>query len=116
MAFMFLLAATLTGCGEGYDYSNGERAGTVIKFSNKGLFCKTWEGTMNLGGMSQNDKGEVVPNTWDFTVRDDSPLIKPIKDALSSGQRTKVTYNQRAIVSPCQTDSGYFVTAVESLK
>src|SRR5215213_10063662 len=49
-----------------YDYADGERAGYVQKFSNKGWICKTWEGELamvNLPG--------TMPEIFRFTVRDD---------------------------------------------
>ena len=33
-----------------YDYSEGERAGYIQKFSRKGWLCKTWEGELAMGG------------------------------------------------------------------
>ncbi len=53
-----------------YTYSEGNRAGVVVKFSKKGYLLKTYEGELNMGGMGN------LPNTaqqnmlWDFSVKD----------------------------------------------
>ena len=47
------------------NYSDGERAGYVQKFSRKGWVCKTWEGELamvNLPG--------TLPQIFNFSVRD----------------------------------------------
>src|SRR4029077_20904286 len=49
-----------------YTYSQGERAGFVQKFSQKGWVCKTWEGEM-----AQTTQPGVPPLIWDFTVKSD---------------------------------------------
>ena len=49
-----------------WNYSVGERAGWVQKFSKKGWICKTWEGELamvNLPG--------AMPQMFPFTVRDE---------------------------------------------
>lgn len=97
------------------DYSDGTRSGYVIKFSRKGLVCKTWEGTMNLGGTVQGENG-IVANTWNFTIdpnnSEDQKLIPILNQALELGKRVKVTYQQEAITSPCRSDSNYFLKSV----
>lgn len=115
LAIVIAIVALLSGC---VAYSDGERAGYVIKFSNKGFVCKTWEGTMNLGGISRANDSDgnatLVATTFDFTITDKQPdLVKLFKDAVSNGKRVKVTYNQIAFPDPCTTDSGYFITAAE---
>lgn len=88
----------LVGCS--HDYSQGSRTGTVIKFSKKGLMFKTWEGSMNLGGLRTTDDG-VVANTFEFSIdptsyhHEDQPmLIKEIQLALDSGYPIELYYNQ----------------------
>lgn len=112
-----LLALPLAGC---FDYSDGQRTGTVIKFSRKGVFCKTWEGEMLLGGMKRktttnsdgNSSVSMVANTWQFTVEDER-LIPAINAALNSGDPVTITYHQE-LMTFCRSDSDgdYFATAV----
>lgn len=107
------------GCGKGY--SKGQRVGVVFKYSQKGLICKTWEGTANLGGtrMESDSKGHesLVPNVWNFTVKDeDAVRFNPIiSRSLDSGSTLKFTYEQE-FIALCNSDDGYFVTNIEVVK
>jgi len=97
----------MLACGRGY--SDGERAGTVFKFSNKGVFMKSWEGGMNLGGALEGQHG-AVPNVWTFTVTD--PLVVPqIQQALESGEPIRLKYVEW-FKAGCSMDTDYEVTAV----
>lgn len=94
------------------DYSDGERAGVVVKFSRKGIVpgCKTWEGEMVLGGL--NRSGDANANVWRFTVSD-SDLVEKIQNKLETGEHSVLTYSQPYFTMPCTTDTGYFVTEVK---
>jgi hypothetical protein len=90
-AVVVLLSASssivgIKGCNRGY--SEGDRIGIIVKLSNKGLFYKSWEGEMNLGGSTTNG---VVPSTFDFTLTDTS-LVAPIEAAILAGARMKLHY------------------------
>ena len=108
-------AVALSGCGS--QYSDGDRVGTVTKFSNKGLVCKTWEGEMameNFVSSTDSDGKSIMTNTFDFTVSD--PAIVPqIQDALNKGERVDLHYDQKILNNPCTTSSGYFITKVTPL-
>lgn len=97
---------------EGF-YSTGDRVGYVTKFSQKGLRkqCKTWEGELAMDNFVVDSDGG-TSNTFPFTVRDTS-LIQDIQDAMRSGNRVNLHYNQVAFPNLCQTESGYFVAGVE---
>ncbi len=108
----------LAGC---FDYSDGDRAGTITKLSRKGIICKTWEGQIFMGGLknqtqtSSNGKSSVdtmVANTWDFTVEDVS-LVPKIQAAMDSGQRITLHYREEWLTF-CRSDSdNYFVDAIK---
>lgn len=115
-----IFASIVGGC---FDYSDGERVGTVVKFSRKGVFCKTWEGEMVLGGMrtktSTHSSGDqtyttksLVANVWSFTVEDES-LVPQFKAALESQEPIQVRYTQE-LVTLCRSDSegNYFATEI----
>jgi hypothetical protein len=111
------LALFLSGCGE---YSSGSRVGVVQKLSHKGLFCKTWEGSMMLGGLVAQPTGEggtnMVANVFDFTIEDHAVLRK-VQAAMQSGTKVELTYRQE-IVTFCRSDNSgdYFVTDVKEVK
>lgn len=105
MAFMFI------GCGS--NYSNGDRVGTISKFSKKGLLMKSWEGQMVLGGLVSNGDGGMNANTFNFTVTDPD-VVEKIQTYMDSGFTVKVTYNEW-LVSPPSMESGYEVTNVSKV-
>lgn len=100
-------AVSAGGCGEGY--SEGERIGTITKFSRKGLAVKSYEGEMFLGGIQQTGDGTMA-NVWAFHAKD--ALAPKLETAASKGSRVKVKYRQWA-VKPFGQDSSYDVVSVE---
>jgi hypothetical protein len=88
------------------DYSEGERAGYVQKFSRKGWLCKTWEGELamvNLPG--------TMPQIFQFSVRDDAVAERMNK---TLGQRVRLHYEQhKGLPTTCFGETEYFVTEVE---
>ena len=108
---LVIMLPILMICGFSSEYSDGERTGSVTKLSRKGLFCKTWEGEMNLGGaVNSNHKG-LVANVWQFTVDDDAVLLK-IQEGQRAGKLITVEYHQWLIAPVFRTESGYIVKAV----
>lgn len=85
-------------------YSEGVRAGELIKVSNKGVVFKTWEGEM-----SQGISGAQI---FYFSILDsDTKVIEDLKTY--QGQYVKVTYIERYTTFPWWGDSHYFVTNVQ---
>lgn len=102
------------GCGSGY--SEGERTGIVTKISYKGIVSKTWEGEMNMGGMT-SDFGKTQVNVWNFTVKEkDEELLKKIQEAQKTQKAITLTYSEWLIRPSFQTDSGCFITEAEFVK
>lgn len=101
-----LLFALYVWIALSFDYSEGERAGYVQKFSRKGWICKTWEGELamvNLPG--------AMPEIFRFTVRDDAVAQRL---NASMGQRVRLHYEQHmGIPTTCFGETDYFVTDVE---
>lgn len=104
-AIIGLMLVSITCCGRGY--SEGERSGTIVKFSYKGLFWKSHEGQLALGAMTQDG----APSLWEFHV-DDPAVVSKIEQAQRDGSRVSLHYVQWAI-SPCTQDSDYDVVSVE---
>lgn len=85
-------------------YSQGDRSGELIKFSNKGYVFKTWEGEI-----SQGISGAQI---FKFSVLDsDDKVIKQLND--NQGKFVKVTYVERYKTFPWWGDTKYFVTDVK---
>ena len=92
-------------------FSDGARVGELVKFTNSGVFCKTFEAELKLqeGGSSEGDNGR-----WAFTV-DRPELVEAFKQAL--GKRVKVAYFQKGTnINRCTGDSTYRAQSVELLK
>ena len=95
----------------GWSYSDGERAGTVSKFSRRGFLFKTYEGVLNVGGFS-GETGSLTPQYFDFSVKEDA-VATQITNAVKSGQRVTLHYEEKIIRLPWNGDTKYYITSVE---
>jgi uncharacterized protein YxeA len=93
--FTFLYNAT---------YSEGVRTGELIKFSNKGMVFKTYEGEL-----SQGISGAQI---FSFSVLDSQEQVITDLKALE-GHYVKLTYIERYRTFPWWGDSKYFITEVK---
>ncbi|MCX2743583.1 hypothetical protein OO013_06890 [Mangrovivirga sp. M17] len=94
-------------------YSKGYRVGTPIKLSKKGMVIKTWEGEMNIGGLTSSSEG-VMPTTWEFSIHgSDREVRENLNDAIDQGQRVKLHYKEKYVRFFWQGDTKYFVYEVE---
>lgn len=85
-------------------YSNGTRAGELIKISHKGVLFKTWEGEI-----SQGISGAQI---FSFSVLDsDAEVIAALQEL--QGQYVTVSYVERYRTFPWWGDSHYFITQVK---
>ncbi|HKE95858.1 MAG TPA: hypothetical protein VKB34_16190 [Povalibacter sp.] len=84
-----------------YAYSRGDRAGVLLKFSQKGWICKTYEGQLALYVV-----GGVAPQLWDFSTRDEE-LAKRLAAAV--GQEIQLHYSEhRGVPTSCFGETPYF--------
>jgi len=92
-----------------YDYSDGERAGYVQKFSRKGWLCKTWEGELALVNLPG-----AMPEIFHFSVRDNA-TAKRIQATV--GKRVALSYEQHiGVPTTCFGDTQYFITEVRVIE
>jgi hypothetical protein len=100
-----LLIALWTTIALSWAYSQGDRAGYIQKFSQKGWLCKTWEGEIamvNMPGQAQEK--------FNFSVRSDS-IAHEITRLM--GNRVDITYEEHpGIPLKCFGETDYFVTGV----
>jgi hypothetical protein len=88
-----------------WNYADGERAGWVQKFSNKGWFCKTWEGEMAMVSLPGT-----TPEKFYFTVWDEKVAEEVSK---SIGKRVSLQYAQKVgIPTSCFGETRYYVKGV----
>ena len=85
-------------------FSEGFRAGEIVKISHKGVVFKTWEGKLSQGISEELQ--------FNFSVEDNQEQV--IKDLQNlQGQRVKLTYKERFGTFPWLGDTKYYVTKVE---
>ncbi len=96
-----------------YTYSDGNRAGRLIKFSHKGYVFKTYEGDLNLGGVNTTNGGILINNMWEFSVNDSA-----VANALSKleGKDITVHYKEKINALPWRGDSRYIVDKIIEVK
>ncbi len=88
-------------------YSEGYRAGELIKFSYKGFGFKTWEGELSQG-VSEAQR-------FEFSVEDkEKQVIEDLKNL--QGKTVKLTYKERFATFPWLGDTKYFIIKVEQPK
>ncbi|GAB4001694.1 hypothetical protein GCM10028807_58480 [Spirosoma daeguense] len=95
----------------GWSYSDGERAGTISKFSRRGFVFKTYEGVLNVGGFS-GETGSLTPQYFDFSVKDEA-VANQITNAVKTGQRVTLHYEEKILKFPWNGETKYYISAVE---
>ncbi len=96
-------------------YSEGKRGGFVVKMSKKGYIFKTHEGLLNVGGLYEGG-GTLNATQWDFSINDsDAEAIAKIEEAIKTGSRVSLTYEEKFFKLPWVGDTKNLVTAVEVL-
>ena len=92
-----------------WSYSEGERAGTLQKFSKKGWLCKTYEGELAMYVV-----GGVAPQIWDFSTRSEE-VAKQLSAAV--GQNVQLHYTEhRGIPSNCFAETPYLVQGLKIVR
>jgi len=108
--FIFFVAPIILGAlflyvALNYSYSEGERAGYLQKFSQKGWICKSYEGEIAM-----TTAPGVAPVIWDFSIWDEAVAAKMRG---LSGRRVALHYREyRYIPTNCFGETGYFVDSV----
>jgi hypothetical protein len=117
---LILLALVIVGFGVTYlifnfTYSEGNRAGMLIKFSKKGYIFKTHEGELNIGGggMGNITQTPQFNQMWTFSVRNNA-----IADSLMKLEGKKVSLHYREVIKnlPWDGETKYFVDGVKVLE
>ncbi len=85
-------------------YSEGYRAGELVKISKRGLIFKTWEGRLSQGVSDAQQ--------FDFSVlKKDTEVIEKLKEF--QGFHVKLTYIERFGTFVWMGDTKYYVIDVE---
>jgi hypothetical protein len=95
-------------------YSEGHRAGIIMKVSKKGTIFKTWEGQMNLETFGAMKTDNIISETFSFSIEgNNQELIDELNDAALSGDRINLNYKERYIQVPWRGDTKYFAIGVD---
>lgn len=107
LTVILLIAATTFSFFYYGSYSDGIRAGVIMKISRKGYLFKTYEGQLNLG---------VQQEPWSFSVdAKEEKVISTLEDVAQTGERVKLHYEEKFVTFSWRGDTKYFITRVERL-
>lgn len=99
----------------GMSYSTGTRTGIVIKLSQKGYVFKTYEGELNLGGISEGD-GTIMPSRiWNFSIEKNNVNVYDSITQLQ-GKHVRLYYKEVLKNFFWQSDTPYLIEKVEVVK
>jgi hypothetical protein len=108
-AAVLLVFAGYTWLSLNWSYSEGDRAGSLQKFSKKGWICKTWEGELLLTTVPG-----AIPEKFEFSVRDDEVARQVLANI---GKRVVLGYAQhKGVPSSCFGDTEYFIEKVQAVQ
>ena len=96
-----------------YTYSEGNRAGRLMKFSYKGYIFKTYEGELNLGGINTSTSGVMINYLWQFSVVD-----KSVADSITrlGGKDVTLHYKEKISTLPWRGNTKYIVDKVVEVR
>jgi hypothetical protein len=122
---LIILIAGCAGCGEALNhttYIEGSRVGYIVKFAERGLFSKTYQGEVNMGGILSAALGGGAPNTWNFSLDNQrrrgenlDSIAVMINVFLSTGQPVKISYYAPFFSWPWRSNNRYLVQKVEAI-
>ena len=109
---LVLVALVATGCSTNESPGTGEKIGQIVKLSKQGLLCKTWEGQIIRGGISDGS-GAFGTVPFDFTIESDE-MAQKAKEYMQNQTEVLIKYRIELVYALCSSESaGYFVTSIE---
>jgi len=105
-----------TSCKE--HFSDGERVGTVTKFSKAGVIWDSWDGHLNITQTGMNSAGEPFEFSMDNDKSDQTAIVNELIKAQRYGWKIKVIYHQVwgfKNIFKNRGESDYFVDSLEVL-
>ncbi|MGN0233189.1 MAG: hypothetical protein ACI4B5_02055 [Bacteroidaceae bacterium] len=89
---VILFFGFLQSCKE--NYSNGEKVGNLVEFTQKGVIYDSWEGRLNMTQTGMNTSGEPFSFSFDNDRDDQDSLIALMKQAQVEGWKLKICYHE----------------------
>jgi hypothetical protein len=118
------IAGVAAGCEElnRIEYIQGSRVGYIVKFAKRGLFWKSYQGEVNMGGVQNTGIGGASPSVWNFSLDNQrrrgeniDSLVKVINVFLSTGQAVIFTYYAPFYSWPWRSNGRYLVQSVRAI-
>lgn len=92
-------------------YSEGNRAGTLQKFSKKGSMFKTYEGELIMTSIASTGNTTIASEKFYFSVKDEN-IAKELFNL--EGKHVTLQYEQKRGHLAWSGDTDYFVTRIVS--
>jgi hypothetical protein len=92
-----------------FTYSEGNRAGLLQKFSNRGNIFKTYEGELVLSSVESNKNVALASEKFFFSVQDENLATKL---SVLEGHMVVLHYKQRNGILPWRGETEYIVDSV----
>jgi len=93
------------------NYSEGNRSGTLQKFSKKGNIFKTYEGELIMSSISSTSNTTIASEKFFFSVSDEA-VAKKLFDL--EGNQVTLHYEERRGHLPWMGETNYFITEIKS--
>jgi len=92
-----------------FTYSEGNRAGLLQKFSNRGNIFKTYEGELVLSSVESNKNVALASEKFFFSVQDENLATKL---SVLEGHMVVLHYKQKNGILPWRGETEYIVDSV----
>lgn len=99
-------------------FSEGSRAGTIVKFSKKGVVFKTYEGELNMGMfITDNAAANYGSNIFNFSVPSgNKEVVETIEKVILTGSRVKMYYQEKYVSFLWVGESKYHIYKIDVLE
>ncbi len=95
------------------DYSDGYRAGRIVKVSSKGALFKTIEGQLEIDAFGAIKGNNQFSQTFLFSVEDSPKLLEELREASLEGERVNLFYKEKYFRFFWKGDTKYIVYKIE---
>lgn len=92
-------------------YSEGVRAGVIIKVSKRGTIFKTYEGQLNINTFGAVKGKGTLNESFEFSIPNDSDLIEQVENY--TGKPVKLYYKEKYFLFPWLGETKYLVTDIK---
>ena len=118
IVILTILALIIGGAGYYFvfgSYSEGNRSGRLINVTKRGFIFKTYEGELDMGGIStmRQPAGKTgITSVWNFSVNSNNEELIDQLQRLG-GHNVQLRYEERFFRLIWEGETKYFVTGVD---